>query len=391
MPTVRVSKSDLIGTAARYEGTSDSNSFDFRNGRKIYLESKAIRFWEGLNGYDFARVKSELERLSPVPSPMDGLVNKIRPNFFKAKNVEGNLLSFIIKYSLSSTSVIVSSIQLNQAVLGSKNSAKDERVAMYHVDKVRPNVHFNAQSTKAGVRELQLAWQANSRAVLSIDTSHAAVNGMLNNLQKAVWLMGVHSEHAYAEDKLKEYTLFHNPSEEAVLDFYESVQGNLGGVTENGRYLAAVLAQVQARGKPVKWTVHSQGGIIFKEAVAYHLKNFPGRSLNKNSVVVHSGGNNKKGLNRLLQQVGIKKAGPDNDNPMDAVPNLAGGNDLRLSSIKRSVRFLGKVIGVGDPGAEESPHTLPFISLEAYRHFLTSAGDHKRAGQVARYMQKLAK
>lgn len=109
----------------------------------------------------------------------------------------------------------------------------------------------------------------------------------------------------------------------------------------------------------------------------------------KNSVVFHAGGNNKKEADKFLKQAGIDKAAPDNDNPFDMVPNLAGRNDMSLSGIKRSLQFAGKVMGSESSSPAESPHTLPFLSLEAYHGFLIMAKDYKSAEHVKKYMDEL--
>lgn len=87
----------------------------------------------------------------------------------------------------------------------------------------------------------------------------------------------------------------------------------------------------------------------------------------------------------------MQKVFPDNDNPFDMVPNLAGRNNLGISGVKNSIQFAGKVIGLGDAGPAESPHTLPFMSLEAYHRFLTLAGDEKSAAIVQKHMDRLSK
>ena len=200
--------------------------------------------------------------------------------------------------------------------------------------------------------------------------------------------MGVHADIAFDKDEFNEYTLFHNPSQSGGLDFYESVKDNLGFTTENAKQLAAILRQVQQDGQPVKWVVHSQGGIIFKQALNHHVKKFPGQMLDLNSVVFHAGGNNKRVTEKLLKKVGIRKEGPDRDNPFDMVPNIAGGNHLNPAALRRSILFAKKVTGDGSSTAE-SPHTLPFLSLEAYHHFLMMAGDQKSAQRVDNYIKKL--
>jgi len=61
-----------------------------------------------------------------------------------------------------------------------------------------------------------------SYASSTISTDYAAVNGMLNNLNKATWLMGAHLDVEFGKSTMKEYTLFHNPSIGGGGDFWES-------------------------------------------------------------------------------------------------------------------------------------------------------------------------
>ncbi len=379
---------DKLGSAVRYK---DPKKPWYRNssGRKLYIEQKAFDYLSNLNSYDQAQICRGIERLASIPSPQDGLVQEMRPAHFKAKFVTVTCFNYSIKYQLNSEVVIVQRIALNSIILGKKDNPKDERSCLYNVRQGEKG-DFSESSSLSDIRNLHRNWTVSSRsAVTEVVTPHAAVNGMLNNLEKAAWLMGVHLQHAYRNDEFSEYSLFHNPSQSAKLDFFESARDNLGLTTENAKQLAAILADVQRKNRSVKWVVHSQGGIIFKQAVAYHIKNNPGQMLNKNTVVFHAGGNNKKTTDQLLAKVGIKKAAPDKDNPFDLVPNLAGGNDLSLAAFKRSLAFWAKVKGVGDPNPAESPHTLPYISLEAYHQFLVLAGDTRSAERVSEHMEKI--
>lgn len=236
---------------------------------------------------------------------------------------------------------------------------------------------------------MKIAW-GQPVATTRVKTQHAAVNGMLNDLQKATWLMGTHLDVAYKDDRPDKYTLFHNPSESAPLDFYECINDNgLGMTTKNAKHLASVLLDIQLRGGPTKWVVHSQGGIIFKQAVKHHLKENPGVSLSKNTVVFHAGGNNKNETDQLLSAAQVKRVAPDRNNPFDMVPNLAGRNDLSAGSIVRGLAFAKKVGGKTvskQKSPIESPHTLPYLSLESYHGFLMIAGDYKSAAKVQKLL-----
>ncbi|MBC6906012.1 hypothetical protein DWB84_11135 [Saccharophagus sp. K07] len=384
----RILHEDKIGTAVRYQLPNRRHWLNKKSGRKIYIEPDPLQYVTNLNGYDQMQVCKSIEELASIPLPLDGAVNKQRPAFFKAKHADANAFRFLIKYRVTSEAVVISEICLNDTLFGVKDNSKDERACLYHVKKLDVT-NFHSGVDLNTVATLPNTWVLED-PVLEVKTKIAAVNGMLNDLRKASWLMGIHAEHAYPQDEIKGYTLFHNPSESALPDFFESVRDNLGFTTENAKHLAEILADIQRKGQPVKWVVHSQGGIIFKQAVAHHIKKYPGQSLDKNSVVFHAGGNNKKETEKLLGQVGIRKNAPDKDNPFDLVPHLAGRNDLYPATIKRTLQFWKKVKGNETASVVESPHTLPFISLEAYHHFLTLAGDTKSASRVEKYMKRLA-
>lgn len=378
--------SDILGTAIRFNNPILNSKSKGKHGRTIYIEPAAQEFLLDLNGYDQMQVCKGIEALASTPSPQDGMASTLRPDFLKAKLANASIFNYLIKYGISSSAIIIHSIKLNKDILGSQQDSSMERAALYEIERIG-KTKFTSASTLSEIESLKdESWRAKG-AVRKVVTRHAAVNGMLNDFRKAGWLMGVHADVAFNKDEFNSFTLFHNPSQTAKLDFYESVRDNLGATTENAKQLSAILRQVQQDGQPVKWIVHSQGGIIFKQAIAYHLKHYAGQSLNLNSVAFHSGGNNKKITNKLLDKVGIRREAPDRDNPFDMVPNLAGFNHLSPAAVCRSLRFSKKVAGENTSIAE-SPHTLPFLSLEAYHHFLILAGDFNSAKHVDRYMQK---
>jgi len=377
---------DTIGTAIRYKPEKLFSRIR-STGRKLYIEPNTLKTLENLNTYDQHQVAVGIDALASIPLPIDGVQHKSRPTLFRAKKAPGLAGNFIIKYTVNPNYVVVSSISLNYNVLGEKRVSKDEKSALYRIVR-NSNTQFDDSITPLKAEKLEESWLPKN-PVIKIKTQYAAVNGMLNNLAKASWLMGTHLDTAYKHDSFNEYTLFHNPSEGNLLDFYESVQDNVGFSTNNAKQLAAILQDVQSKGKPVKWVVHSQGGIIFKQALKHHIKTHGNAGLNMNSVSFHAGGNNQKVTDKLLAQVGIKKENPDRNNPFDIVSNIAGGNDLSLGAIKRSLQFRKNVKGSGTASIVESPHTLPFLSLEAYKSFLTQAGDHQSAAKVAKYMESI--
>ncbi len=250
-------------------------------------------------------------------------------------------------------------------------------------------VHQNGDSKYDGPKDredlgiLSGEWQL-GQPTPQITTEHAAVNGMQNDLGKAAWLMGVHTQVAYKDDNVKDYTLFHNPSDNTVLDLVECTFDKRAGTkSHNAQHLAAVLHQRQSQGKATKWTVHSQGTIIFCAALEHYRLHY-GTSLHRQELTVHGSGAYLVRLQSAARSLGVKVNEPRN-NPFDVVPNVAGRNDLSPSSLIRSMRFLGLVTG---DESLASPHTLPFLGIETYKTQLQMLGNHKHADLVQRYINK---
>jgi hypothetical protein len=236
---------------------------------------------------------------------------------------------------------------------------------------------------KRDIERLEGAWEVR-RPTPNITTRHAAVNGMLNNLEKAGWLMGVHLDAAYRNADPSEYTLFHNPSEGWVHDFIECIWDKPAfHGSHNARHLASILHQRQLSGEMTEWVVHSQGAIIFGAAVIQHNTRI-GTPLNKHRVAVHASGAHVGRLKANLQKAQIELVHVRN-NPFDLVPNMAGFNNWGLGGLKRSLQAIGLVFG-GTGGA--SPHTLPYIGVQTYEKQLELSGCAKEAKKVRRYITR---
>ncbi|WP_413662607.1 hypothetical protein ACG1BZ_15500 [Microbulbifer sp. CNSA002] len=136
-----------------------------------------------------------------------------------------------------------------------------------------------------------------------MDTEYAAINGMLNELDYATELMGAHVQHAFGKG-VTEFTLFHNPTGDLLADGWESFRDKIGWTTDVAKQFSAVLGNIQSRGKGVSWVAHSQGGIIFSEAVRYN-----GGNLSNLRVAFHSGGNNRWPTSGILRNTGVTNLG----------------------------------------------------------------------------------
>jgi hypothetical protein len=189
---------------------------------------------------------------------------------------------------------------------------------------------------------------------------------MLNDLNKAAWLMGTHVDVAYAQDQISSYSLFHNPSDGLYEDAFESAwdKGYLPrrrSYSHNVNHLAAVLRETQQRGHHTRWVVHSQGAIIFSKAVRLASQIYGG-SFACHKVSVHGRGANLVTLRHACQLAGIEVVAVRN-NPFDPVANVAGCNGLLGSGLARSLLCVDLVAG-NNPLA--SPFTLGVSSAAAF-------------------------
>ncbi|UQN41965.1 hypothetical protein [Agarivorans sp. B2Z047] len=243
---------------------------------------------------------------------------------------------------------------------------------------------YDGPKSQSELAALETQWKVDENARHQVSTTHAAVNGMLNDFKKSAWLMGVHSQAAYPADKVQEYTLVHNPTDGALLDLVECVfDKRLGRKSHNAQQLAAVLRQCQQQGKAVKWTVHSQGTIIFCAALEELIKRGC-HSLNKQQVAIHGSGAKLERVKQTASKLGMHINNVRN-NPFDFVPNLAGRNDTSASGLKRSMQFLGLTFG---ESAGASPHSLPYLGIETYRTQLQILGNTKHLPIVDNYIKK---
>ena len=211
---------------------------------------------------------------------------------------------------------------------------------------------------------------------------------MLNEVQKAAWLMGAHLDVAYPKAAMPDYTLVHNPTEGFLQDLVECWWDKRpdAAPSHNAQHLASALRQRQAQGKTTQWLVHSQGAIIFTRALQQCRAQ--GIVLDKHEVVVHAAGANMVKLRDAAQAVGVKII-KNRANPFDFVPNVAGAKDLSPSGLLPSISMLCSVIG-GTPLT--SPHTLPYLGLRSYQQQLQSAGRPLKAAMVRQvYNLRLAK
>jgi hypothetical protein len=337
---------------------------------------------EVMNSFDARKVLEEIIDLTYNPNPA-GHQRHWRNawlRFIKSKYPFPNY-HYMIEYEVQANGhIAVMEIYHDRNLYGSQEPASHERNMLYNVRRLN-GMKYDGAMEKRDIERLEGAWEVR-RPTPNITTRHAAVNGMLNNLEKAGWLMGVHLDAAYRNADPSEYTLFHNPSEGWVHDFIECIWDKPAfHGSHNARHLASILHQRQLSGEMTEWVVHSQGAIIFGAAVIQHNTRI-GTPLNKHRVAVHASGAHVGRLKANLQKAQIELIHVRN-NPFDLVPNLAGFNNWGRSGFKRSIQAGGLVFG-GTGGA--SPHTLPYIGVQTYEKQLELSGCSREAKKVRRYI-----
>lgn len=359
--------------------------------KRVALNDQALRMLCALNDFDRHKVTEELLDIARYPNQIEADVS--RKNWFQRlikTRYPFKGYHYKISYGIEENrKVVIGDIFFDKELLGPRSEMSSlERNALYRVDrtgtaKFTPEFSKLGQTSKEVIAALQRSWEtAEPVPARRVDTRYAAVNGMLNPLEKASWLMGTHLDVAHPDANIDQYTLFHNPSDGLAEDALECVydKRRTPARSHNVHHFASVLHEAQMRGHRTHWVAHSQGAIIFSRAISLALKKYGG-GLNCHSVSLHGVGCNLANIRHACILAGIKIE-QERNNPFDFVPNLGGANDMGTSGLKRSVKFMGLVIG---DDSLASPHTLPYLGLETYIHQLEFTGNHKLAAYARKY------
>ena len=314
---------------------------------------------------DYQSLDDLLRQLRAIPRSTSASILKGSISTFKLENN-----AYRVDYRIASGEVLVYNIQLIDKL--QKQRDRLEQASLYHVK-----------------RNGQGVWQIKTK-IDKVSTTYAAVNGQSNNLTKATWLMGAHLEYEFKN--LQEYTLFHNPSVGGIGDTWESFRDKMGITTAVTRHFAKVLADTQAQDNKTQWIAHSQGGVIFAEAVRYLLNGSSswmfnkwrlnglraqdkGKLLDKHSIVFHGNANNNLRSKPLFSRAGVKVLAI-RSNDYDMVPNIIGMNTLNPRKILGSVLYSNHVMS---GSVSLSPHTL-MQSQESWRHNMDNGPGKGRNG-----------
>ena len=373
----------LDAQSCRDYGVKLSSNFPFH---KVKFNCQSLAMLAQFNDYDQHMVEKDILHICAHPNAENALKHSRNPfrRLWRTK-YPFRTYHFLIIYEVQASIINISDILFDEQLQGKQTNVAAERTMLYQV-KRQNNMTYDKAIKNKKIDQLKGTW-GNPEPITQVQTMHAAVNGMNNDLDKASWLMGTHLDAAYQSDGIKAYTLFHNPTDKTFLDGAECAFDKRAGTkSHNAQHLAAVLAQNKQQGKKVKWVAHSQGAIIFCAALEHYRMNYSGR-LTTQELAIHGSGANLERLKRIASKAGMTVNSIRN-NPFDLVPNIAGGNDLSPSSLARSFKFSGLVFG-DNVGA--SPHTLPFLGLKVYAKQLRLAGNKKQALVVNNFIKTLPK
>lgn len=321
----------LSNNAARVRNSiSNLNFASIATGHRIKISPDSHLFLEKLSPYQRVQITRKIASLSPTPRPRDASAQKNSDNIYSVTEIN---TGFSISYKVHVGTVYILEIVPNPKLKGA--------------GKELPTLHY-VKLNRVG------EWES-KQVVTEVKTVHAAVNGQSNNHKRAQNLMGDHLSTMFKQDVIRDYTLFHNPTDGGFWDTYESSLDKKQQTTSVSKQFSQVLGNVQEKGNPVKWLAHSQGGLIFTEAARFHWENNH-TELSMNSVQFNAGANNEIKSKAILKNVKIDILG-FNNHPFDPVPNLVGGN------AKDWVSKLGSTIGlffVFTDNPNKSPHTLAY-------------------------------
>jgi len=322
--------------------------YDNNNGYRIFLTGYAdyiLKLEQSYEGFAVVALQRNINALRSRPRPQEAGYRN--PGSIDTWVVEGD--KHHIYYKISNGQILIFNITVKNATWTAR--AKNETAGLYKVT-IGPNGDWKRQR------------------VTRITTEYAAINGILNNLHKATWLLAEHLRMQYKKE-IKEFTLFHNPSRGAKKDAGETLADHSGKTTAITKTFAKLLVDTQDNGHSVKWVAHSQGGLIFCQAVVWlnnGKKDYPPESnaeenyfptlkakvLDKHSVAFRGAPVNNSNTRRHMKASKIEINGM-HSHPNDPVAKILGFNTLNPVALLKAFANLSDTIG---GTAYNSPHTF---------------------------------
>ncbi|MCI2282169.1 hypothetical protein L3081_00600 [Colwellia sp. MSW7] len=235
----------LDAHTCRDYGVKLAHNFPFH---KVKFTCQALAILAQLNDYDQDMVVNDIEQICAHPNAKNSLKHSRNPlrRLWRTKYPFRNY-HYLLEYTYQDNKINIKDIFFDEQLQGKKHTFSAERTMLYEVTR-KTSATYDKAKDEESIRELQGAWTNTPQATTQVNTAHAAVNGMQNDVVKAAWLMGTHLDTAYQSDGIKAYTLFHNPTDNMALDAAECVfDKRLGRKSHNAQHLAAVLAQNNQR------------------------------------------------------------------------------------------------------------------------------------------------
>lgn len=324
-------------------------------GYNLFIHQRALYFLNVAIQDDYAshNLMKKIIEMRSNPRPWDGGIKKGTTDHRQIA-VDG----VWVNYFIHSGFVYINSIELNP-----RASKKHELAGLHLVTRDK----FNKNS-----------WTITQGYLDDIKTEHAAVNGQNNSrLEAASTVMPRHLADAYKKDEITEFTLFHNPTQGILGDTYESARDKLGFTTAMTRKFAELLNKTQQKHHSVKWVAHSQGGVIFSQAVNVHNKTV-GTSLDKHTVYFQASANNMLVTKRILKKARVNLHNDGyNNSPIDGVPQVIGLNAVTdvvnkpgINSLARltlaPIALIPGLLPLAFLSANFSTHATPYEGLGKY-------------------------
>ncbi len=323
-------------------------------GYRVLLSGYAAKIFQKERALHFNRnLQKTIASLRGNPRPTFG--GYLKKGTVDTRTTESD--SHYISYNIANGQVLVFNIYPKKHIKLQRD--KLEKIEVYKVKKNNEGI-----------------WEAEKTNLVT--TPYAAVNGQSNDRAKATWLMAAHLEWEFGKNTINEYTLFHNPSVGGPGDTWESIQDKFGITTDVSKKLSDILVKTQENKHQTQWMVHSQGGLIFAEAVRYHLngnrswaitggfngifRKDKGESLNMHSVAFHGNANNNLRSSILFKRAGIGVIATE-ANDYDMVNTIIGCNTINPWRIIGSVVYAGHAMG---GTVQQSPHSLMHDNFDAW-------------------------
>ncbi len=361
----------------------------FLSDKNIHITRQAILVIKSMTDFDRKNVIDDIYKIINNPNKSSLIKHRVNPFWRIARNMNPfTSYHFLILYRISDIgSIVIEEIMIDNELHGSKLKSKQQRTMLYDVRKKSDARYTKDKCSNSEIEDALNSWDSYGAEIINkVNCEHVTINGMNNDYNTASKLMGVHTDVAYRKDNIVRYNLFHNPTDGGVFDLAECIFDQTRIFkSRNAQQLASLMIKSQGERRKVKWTVHSQGAIIFRSALEEVRKQRPNLRLEGHELAVHSPGGNYGILAVKAKNIGMKVQ-ELRSNPADFVPNVIGLNgmtsltkmNLSLSPVFIWACFLSKTIG-------GSPHSLPYLGLDTYEKQLRENSAKQKARVVGKY------